>query len=282
MVSPVLNNVRLKVKINKFSYDENNIILKNIEITVQNKEVIAIVGKNGSGKTTLLKIMAGFLKDFDGEVWLDGINIKKLSSKQIYSKMGLLFQDPEEQLFSYTVFDEVAFGVYNLGYNDIEVENRVKSALLAVGLEGFEERPISALSFGQKRRLCIACLLSMGHELLLLDEPTAGIDPEGQREVVHLIKKLNSENHITFIISTHDVDLIPLLAKKIYVVYKGEIVKKGPPEEVFLAKDVEKFGLRLPYVAELIYSLREKVDNIEKLPLTVKDAKEWILRKFTL
>jgi cobalt/nickel transport system ATP-binding protein len=282
MVSPVLNNIRLKVKINKFSYDENNTILKNIEITVQNKEVIAIVGKNGSGKTTLLKIMAGFLKDFDGEVWLDGINIKKLSSKQIYSKMGLFFQDPEEQLFSYTVFDEVAFGVYNLGYNDIEVENRVKSALLAVGLEGFEERPISALSFGQKRRLCIACLLSMGHELLLLDEPTAGIDPEGQREVVHLIKKLNSENHITFIISTHDVDLIPLLAKKIYVLYKGEIVKKGPPEEVFLAKDVEKFGLRLPYVAELIYSLKEKFDNIEKLPLTVKDAKEWILRKFTL
>jgi len=278
MANSLINMTRLKVKINGFGYSKDKIILRNIEMEIKDRSLVAIIGRNGSGKTTLLKIMDGLLKDFDGSVLLDGQEIKTLTPRQIYSKMGLLFQDPDEQLFANTVFDDVAFGPYNMGYDDEEVERRVKKALSMVGLEGFEQKIISSLSFGQKRRLCIACLLSMGHEILLLDEPTAGIDPEGQKEIVQLMKKLNTEG-ITLVIATHDVDLIPLFIKEIYLLHEGEVVKHGTPEDVFSSKDVEEFGLRLPYVAELIYSLREKSDNIEKLPLTVKDAKAWILRK---
>lgn len=278
MANSLINMTRLKVKINGFGYSKDKIILRNIEMEIKDRSLVAIIGRNGSGKTTLLKIMDGLLKDFDGTVLLDGQEIKTLTPRQIYSKMGLLFQDPDEQLFANTVFDDVAFGPYNMGYDDEEVERRVKKALSMVGLEGFEQKIISSLSFGQKRRLCIACLLSMGHEILLLDEPTAGIDPEGQKEIVQLMKKLNTEG-ITLVIATHDVDLIPLFIKEIYLLHEGEVVKHGTPEDVFSSKDVEEFGLRLPYVAELIYSLREKSDNIEKLPLTVKDAKAWILRK---
>lgn len=276
--SVVNSMTRFKVKINRFGYSKDKIILRDIEIDIKDRDIVAIIGKNGSGKTTLLKIMDGLLKDFDGKVLLDGQDVRTLTPRQIYSKMGLLFQDPDDQLFANTVFDDVAFGPYNMGYDDEEIERRVKKALSMVGLDGFEQKTISSLSFGQKRRLCIACLLSMGHEILLLDEPTAGIDPEGQKEIVLLMKKLNNEG-ITLVIATHDVDLIPLFVKKIYLLHQGKVVKYGTPEEVFSSKDVEEFGLRLPYVAELIYSLKEKSDNIEKLPLTVKDAREWILRK---
>lgn len=269
--------LKLKVKINQFGYFKNNPVLKNIEINIKEHDIVAIVGKNGSGKTTLLKIMDGLLKDFSGEVLVDGENVKSLTPHQIYSKMGLLFQNPDEQLFASTVFDDVAFGPYNMGYNDEEVKQRVKKALSMVGLEGFEQKEIHSLSFGQKKRLCIACLLSMGHRILLLDEPIAGIDPEGQKELVQLIRKLNADG-ITFVIATHDIDLIPLFVKKIYLLHDGTVVKYGAPEDVFSSKDVEEFGLRLPFIAELIYSLKDKSDNIKKLPLTVRDAKMLILQ----
>jgi len=164
--------VRLSVKINSFKYPDGTKALSDIELNIMKGEFIGILGSNGSGKTTLLKVMDGLMKDFDGEVLLDGEDIKDLSSKKIYKKMGLVFQNPDDQLFATTVFEDVAFGPINMGLGINEVETRVLTALQEVELHGLEKKSIHTLSFGQRKRACIAGLLAMGHEILLLDEVT--------------------------------------------------------------------------------------------------------------
>jgi len=274
--------IRLSVNIDSFKYPDGTTALSDISLEIKRGEFIGILGSNGSGKTTLLKIMDGLLKDFEGNVILDGTNIKKLSPREIYRKVGLVFQNPDDQLFAATVFEDVAFGPINMGFSEVEVVNRVNNALKYVEMDGYAKKSIHNLSFGQKKRACIAGLLAMGHEILLLDEPTAGLDPMGEYKMMNLLTKLNKGNGVTIVMATHSVDLVPLFLDRLYILSRGRIARGGIPEDVFTApEDMSNVKLRLPQIAELIYKLKHE-DNMpfERIPLTIGEARREIARLY--
>jgi cobalt/nickel transport system ATP-binding protein len=270
--------IRLSVNINSFQYPDDTKAISNIKIEVKKGEFLGILGSNGSGKTTLLKIMDGLIKDYEGNVELDGTDIRKLSPKEIYGKVGLIFQNPNDQLFASTVFEDVVFGPINMGFNENEVNDRVIEALKNVEMYEYSKKSINTLSFGQKKRICIAGLLAMGHEILLLDEPTDGLDPMGEYKMMNILTKLNKENGVTIIMATHSVDLVPLFLDRIYILSKGSIVRGGLPEDVFTApEDMSNVKLRLPQIAELIYRLKhEDKISFDKIPLTIGEARHSI------
>ena len=272
--------IRLAVRIDSFRYPDGTQAMSDISLEVGKGEFIGILGSNGSGKTTLLKLMDGLIKDFKGSVQLDGTDLKKLSPKDIYKKVGLVFQNPDDQLFAPTVFEDVAFGPLNMGFAEIEVNRRVESALKDVEMAEYAKKAIHNLSFGQKKRACIAGLLAMGHEILLLDEPTAGLDPMGEYKMMKLLTRLNRENGVTIVMATHSVDLVPLFLSRLYILSKGHIVRGGTPEEVFTAPDeMSNVKLRLPQIAELIYKLKhEDKMTFEKIPLTIGEARRAIMK----
>ncbi|MFH0789773.1 MAG: ATP-binding cassette domain-containing protein, partial [Pseudomonadota bacterium] len=241
------NAVRLSIRIDSFTYSDGTQALSDISLNVRQGEFVGILGSNGSGKTTLLKVMDGLLKDFSGKAFLDGQELKKLSPKEIYRKMGLIFQNPDDQLFAPTVLEDVAFGPFNMGFPEKEIFSRTIQALKDVDMEGYEKKSIPHLSFGQKKRICIAGLLAMGHEVLLLDEPTAGLDPMGETKMMHLLTRLNKENGVTMVMATHSVDLVPVFLDRLYILSKGKMVRGGTPEEVFNApEEMSQVKLRLP------------------------------------
>lgn len=267
--------IRLAVKVDSFKYPDGTYALSDIHLEVKSGEFIGILGANGSGKTTLLKVIDGLIKDFKGSILLDGVDIKKIPPKEIYRKVGFVFQNPDDQLFATTVFEDVAFGPINMGFSENEVVCRVNNALRLVEMEAIAKKSIHNLSFGQKKRICIAGLFAMGHEILLLDEPTAGLDPMGEYKMMKLLQRLNKDNGVTIVMATHIVDLIPLFLDRLYILSKGTIVRGGTPQEVFTAPaDMEGVKLRLPQIAELIYKLKHE-DNLpfKKIPLTIGEAR---------
>jgi cobalt/nickel transport system ATP-binding protein len=243
-----------------FRYPDGTEVLKGINFKVKKGEIISLLGPNGAGKSTLFLHFNGILKPIRGEVLIKGEPIKydKKSLIEVRKTVGLVFQNPDDQIFAPTVKEDVAFGPLNLGLPKEEVERRVREALKAVGMEGFENKPPHHLSGGQKKRVAIAGILAMQPEIIVLDEPTSGLDPVGASKIMKLLYELNKEG-MTIIISTHDVDLVPVYADRVYVMYDGKILKEGTPKEVF--NDVEtirKANLRLPRVAHLIEILNKK------------------------
>jgi cobalt/nickel transport system ATP-binding protein len=271
--------IRISANIDSFSYPDGTVALANIRLDVAHGEFCGILGANGSGKTTLLKVMDGLVKDFKGEVMLDGDDLRRLHPKDIYRKMGLVFQNPDDQLFAQTVFEDAAFGPRNMGFNEREVTERVESALKSVDMAEYAGKNIHALSYGQKKRVCIAGLLAMGHGILLLDEPTAGLDPMGEHRMMELLQRLNSEQGVTIVMATHSVDLVPIFLHRLHILSKGRLVRGGTPAEVFTASDqMEEVKLRLPQMAQLIQQLQEK-DSLpfHRLPLTIGEARREII-----
>ncbi len=273
---------RLVVKLKSFSYSGNPPLLRDIDFEVKAGECLVILGASGAGKTTLLKLMDGLLRDYEGEVFLDGKDLRKLKPREIYGKMGLLFQNPDEQLFAPTVFEDVAFGPRNMGFDEEEVRRRVLQALELVELSGFESRYISQLSFGQKKRVALAGLLAMGHEVLLLDEPTLGLDPIRERRFLQLLKKLQVEKGITLVIATHQVDIVPEIADRVLILSEGKVFFLGPPEEIFgTLHSLEEVYLRHPLVSETFLPLWGR-DGLKKLPLTVEEGREVLKRLLSI
>lgn len=277
-----MDDIRLSVKVGSFKYPDGTKAVDGIDIEVRRGEFIGLLGSNGSGKTTLLKIMDGLIKDYEGSVHLDEADIRKLTPRDIYKKVGLIFQNPDDQLFAPTVLEDVAFGPINMGFSEGEISRRINDALAAVEMHGHAQKAIHNLSFGQKKRICIAGLLAMGHEILLLDEPTAGLDPMGEYKMMSLLTKLNREREVTIVMATHSVDLVPLFLHKLYILSKGIIVRGGVPEDVFTApEDMSSVKLRLPQIAELIYKLKhEDKAPFGKIPLTIGEARREILKLY--
>ncbi len=274
------DGIRIAVRVESFQYADGTLAMSGIDLDIGRGEFAGILGANGSGKTTLLKIMDGLIKDVKGNVFLDGLSIRKLAPKEIYRKVGLVFQNPDEQLFAPTVGEDVAFGPLNMGFSRAETGKRVEKALSDVEMRDHSGKAIHNLSFGQKKRICIAGLLAMGHEILLLDEPTAGLDPMGEYKMMQLLKKLNKEKGVTIVMATHSVDLVPLFLDHLYILSRGRIMRGGRPEDVFTAPDdMEHVKLRLPHIAEMIYRLKHE-DNIsfEKVPLTIGEARREMLK----
>lgn len=273
---------RLSARIDSFRYPDGTVALSGIHLDVGRGEFCAILGSNGSGKTTLLRLLDGIARDFSGSVLLDGDDIRRLSPRQIYSKVGLVFQNPDDQLFAHSVYEDVAFGPRNMELGESEVARRVAGALEAVEMSELAAKDIHNLSYGQKKRVCIAGLLAMGHEILLLDEPTAGLDPMGEYRMMELLTRLNRESGVTIVMATHSVDLVPVFLSRLHILSRGVLVRSGTPEEVFNAgEDLASVKLRLPYIAELIHRLKTG-DNLpfKRLPLTVGEARREILEAF--
>src|SRR5512136_3062236 len=255
---------RLSVQIDSFSYPDGTEALTDIRLDVRRGEFCGILGANGSGKTTLLKVMDGLIKEYTGRVILDREDIRGLQPREIYRKVGLVFQNPDDQLFAHSVFEDVAFGPRNMGFAEEEVQRRVTAALAQVEMSEAARKDIHALSYGQKKRVCIAGLLAMGHEVLLLDEPTAGLDPMGEYRMMELLTRLNREEGVTIVMATHSVDLVPIFLHRLHILGKGRVVSSGTPEEVFSApEEMANVKLRLPHIAELIYRLKHE----DRLPL---------------
>jgi len=272
---------RIRIEDVTYRYPDGTAALKDISISVRAGEFVGLLGANGSGKTTLLQVADGILKCASGRVMLDGQDISALSPKEIYRRMGLVFQNPDNQLFASTVAEDVAFGPINMGCDDRDVKERVARALASVEMEELGGKAIGNLSFGQKKRACIAGLLAMGHEILLLDEPTSGLDPMGEYRMMGLLRKLNREQGVTILMATHSVDMVPLFLSRLFILSRGEVRRGGSPEEVFTApEEMADVKLRLPQIAELIHELRhtDKVD-FRRTPLTVGEARRMILEK---
>ena len=260
-----------------YKYEDGTRALNDVSITVEDNDMVALLGKNGAGKSTLFLHFNGIYKPDHGEILVDGkpIDYSKKGLLDVRTKVGIVFQNPDDQLFAPTVQEDVAFGPLNMKLPKEEVERRVTESLKRVGMSGFERKPPHHLSGGQKKRVAIAGVLAMKPKIMVLDEPTSGLDPKGASHILQLLYELNKEG-IVIIISTHDVDLVPLYAKRLYVIKEGKIIKEGTPKEVFDdVTTIRGANLRLPRIAHLAEIL-EKNDAINfdgDYPLTISQAR---------
>lgn len=262
-----------------FTYEEGTLALQDVDFCVSPGEFVALLASNGSGKTTLIKALVGLLKPEKGEVRIDGCGIRQLPPHELCRHVGVVFQNPNDQLFGATVEEDIAFGPRNLGLPESEVQRRVTESLESVAALELRERAIHHLSFGQQKRVMLAGVLAMGPSTLILDEPTAGLDPAGEALMMHLLNRLNREQGITIVLATHSVDMLPLFADRIYVLNRGRTLRHGSADEIFLDTDmINRAGLRLPYISSLLYEMK-RYDGvpIDGLPLTVGEARKRLL-----
>lgn len=257
--------------------------LSEVNFTIEEGEFVGLIGHTGSGKSTLIQHLNGLLKPTSGKIYINGldISVKKIKLNEVRKKVGLVFQYPEYQLFEETIYKEVAFGPTNLGLSDSEIKERVKEALNLVGMdiEQLKDRSPFELSGGQRRRIAIAGVLAMKPEILILDEPTAGLDPRGRDEILAQIKTLHSKYKITVILVSHSMEDIARLVDKIIVMDKGKVALIGKPREVFKeVQALEGMGLGIPQITNLVRKLREQGIDIRDDILTVGEAKKEILK----
>ena len=271
----------LEVRDIKYSYNNDYQALKGVSLKIEKGEMVALLGKNGAGKSTLFLHLNGIYEPDEGKVFIDGEELKydKKSLLKFRQKVGIVFQNPDDQIFAPTVEEDVAFGPLNLGLSMEEVQDRVEEALDRVGMSGFEKTAPHHLSGGQKKRVAIAGILAMKPEIMVLDEPTAGLDPQGVTNLVKLLKELNDEG-ITIVISTHEVDLVPDYANRVFVLVGGELIAEGTPKDIFSQPDIlESANLKIPIVTEIFQQIEaEGFDMDNDYPLTVKEAKEKFLK----
>ncbi len=256
--------------------------LKDINLTIHDGEFIGLIGHTGSGKSTLIQHLNGLMRATSGKIYYNGSDIydKNFSMKELRSKVGLVFQYPEHQLFETTVIKDVCFGPKNLGLPELDVEMRAYNALKQVGISDdlLDASPFE-LSGGQKRRVAIAGVLAMEPEVLILDEPTAGLDPRGRDEILEQIEKLHKEKNITVILVSHSMEDVARYVDRILVMNKGELVYDNTPTNVFSHyRDLENIGLAAPQVTYVMNGLRQQGIRVSTSPTTITEAKEEILQ----
>lgn len=255
--------------------------LKDVNLEIEDGQFIGLIGHTGSGKSTLIQHLNGLLKADSGEIYFNGENIYQdgYNMKQLRGKVGLVFQYPEHQLFEIDVFSDVCFGPKNQGLSQEEAEARAREALEIVGLdESFYKQSPFELSGGQKRRVAIAGVLAMKPEVLILDEPTAGLDPKGRDEILDRIAELHKKKHMTIILVSHSMEDMARYADRIIVMNQGEKAFDGSPREVFSHyKELEKMGLAAPQITYIVHALKEAGIPICDDLITVEEARTAIL-----
>jgi len=250
--------------------------LDDINIEIETGSFVGLIGHTGSGKSTLIQHFNSLLKPASGRILLNSedINSDKFKLKDIRQKVGLVFQYPEHQLFETTVYNDVAFGPINMSLSDEEVKTRVHEALQLVGLKEdvYEKSPFD-LSGGQKRRVAIAGVLAMEPEVLVMDEPTAGLDPHGRDEIFEQIRFMHEKRKNTIILVSHSMEDVAKLVEKIVVLHSGKVKYTGTPEEVFChAEELEKIGLAAPQISYLVKALEKKGIHLKKDTYTTEQA----------
>ncbi len=261
-----------------YNYPDGTKALDNVNFKAEEGKIVALLGPNGAGKSTLFLHFNGILRPTSGSILIDSKEIKydKKDLMRVRQNVGIVFQNPDDQLFAPTVVEDVAFGPMNLGLSKEEVEKRVDESLKRVGMEEFKKKAPHHLSGGQKKRVAIAGILAMKPKIMVLDEPTSGLDPKGASQILRILYELNKEG-MTIIISTHDVDLVPLYAYQVYIISSGKIIKEGNPKEVFEdVKTIRDANLRLPRIAHLMEILQkeDKLPFDKPYPLTIGEARK--------
>lgn len=269
-----------------YVYSEGNAYeskaLSDINLKIDDGEFVGLIGHTGSGKSTLVQHLNGLLKASSGSIYYNGVDIydQDYDMKTLRSKVGLVFQYPEHQLFEVDVFQDVCFGPKNLGLTKAEVELSAYTALKQVGIadEYFYQSPFD-LSGGEKRKVAIAGVLAMKPEVLILDEPTAGLDPRGRDEILDLIARLREENGITIILVSHSMEDVAKYVERIVVMNHGGIVYDDVPREVFRHyQELEEIGLEAPQTIYIMNKLREKGMPVHTGALTIEEARDEIIR----
>ncbi len=264
-------------------YSDGTLALDNVSVSFDRAERIALLGTNGSGKTTLLNHLNGILKPTHGRILFDDKPLKydAKSLLDLRKRVGFIFQDPNDQLFAPTVKQDVAFGPLNLGYSTEKVKTIVETAMETVGITALAERPPHFLSLGQKKRVALAGVLAMEPEVIIMDEPTSNLDPRATSEILHLLLELNKARGLTLLLATHDVDMVPLFATKMYILNKGKLVFQGTPKESFSNGElIRQVNLRSPRLTHLFEVLKaeDKLPVSDQLPLTISEARKEIMR----
>ena len=256
--------------------------LKDVGFTIEDGQFVGLIGHTGSGKSTLIQHLNGLLRATSGHIYYNGEDIygEGYDRKTLRSKVGLVFQYPEHHLFEVDVFADVCFGPRNLGLPKEEVEERARAALAQVGLdESFYKQSPFELSGGQKRRVAIAGVLAMAPEVLILDEPTAGLDPKGRDEILDEISMLHKEKHMTIILVSHSMEDMARYADRLLVMDRGEKVYDDLPKNVFRHyKELEKIGLAAPQITYVVHELKEHGVDIPDDLTTVEEARDAILK----
>lgn len=258
--------------------------LDDVSFGIEKNSILGVAGHTGSGKSTLLQMLNGLLRPDDGEIFIgeDCITEKDFPLVDIRKKVGLVFQYPEYQLFEETVRKDVIFGPKNLGIEDEkELEEIARDAISKVGLdyEMIKDRSPFELSGGQKRRVAIAGVIAMKPEVLILDEPTAGLDPESRHELINMIQNIQKNENMILIFVSHNMNDIAKLADKMIVLDRGKIAMEGTPREVFAKKDeLNSIGLGVPKVTEIMHRISEEIEGVKTDVLTLDEALEEIVR----
>jgi energy-coupling factor transport system ATP-binding protein len=258
------------------------VALDNVSLEIKNGEFVALIGHTGSGKSTLIQHFNGLLEATSGKIIVDGVDItdKKAKLTDIRKKVGLVFQYPEYQLFEETIAKDIEFGPRNLGLSEEEIRSRVIKSMEMVGLdyETYKDKSPFDLSGGQKRRVAIAGVIAMQPTTLILDEPTAGLDPKGRDDILAQITKLHKDYSMTIIIVSHSMEDVAKIAQRIIVMNDGKVALQGTPAEVFKeVETLEKIGLGVPQVTYLVRELRKKGFNISDNVFTIDEAKKELL-----
>jgi len=279
-------NIAVEVKDLKYTYSKGlpyeKEALVSVNLLVFEGEAIGVLGHTGSGKSTLIQHLNGILMPDSGEVKIFGekINNDKKFLKNLRKIVGIVFQFPEDELFAETVYEDVSFGPKNLGLTKEEIDERVLTSLIEVGLnESYLTRSPFSLSGGEKRRVAIASILSMRPKILVLDEPTSGLDPLGREEILKLIKRLKNDKKVTIILVSHSMEDVLSLVDRVYILNKGKVVFGGDTVSIFKDKDsIEKFDLSIPEIFILGEELKKEGFNIEEPFRDVEIAKKEIIR----
>lgn len=259
----------------QYRYPDGHVALEEINFQVGLHERAVILGANGAGKSTLLSVMCGIIEANQGTI---KILDQKLTAKTVFelrSSIGLVFQEPDNQLFMPTLWEDVAFGPLNMGIPEEEVIDRVDEALEVVGLSQFKEKPPHHLSVGEKKRAAIATVLSMRPKILVFDEPTAHMDPRSRNEFLSFLSRIHSEGDLTIITATHDVDMVPLLADRAYVIKEGRFIGAGSVADVFSNPEMlRNANLSPPLLTQLFQQNRDLIPDTmsNRLPMTIDEA----------
>lgn len=241
-----------------FSYPDGTIVFDRVNLTVNRGDFVALLAPNGGGKSTIMKLMCGLLEPDEGSVTFAGRPVSSYSDEELYSQLGFVFQNPDDQLFGATVKEDIAFGPRNLGLDEEEIQKRVRQSLEDVDLDIDVNKPVHRLSFGQRKRVALAGVLAMGVDTLLLDEPTGELDPLGQQKVFGLLKELNQKQNKTVILATHHLDLLGGPDETICVLSETDRIDVGSPREIFMNPELlHNASLRPPIALSVCRELME-------------------------